>query len=91
MNAAVAITDVTRADYPVVFINPGYVRLTGYSREETIGHPCRLLTGQDVNPEDVKRAKIAIAEDLPMTMTINKPRKRRRGVVERNIIEFDPQ
>jgi len=23
MNAAVAITDVTRADYPVVFINPG--------------------------------------------------------------------
>jgi PAS domain S-box-containing protein len=75
MNAAVAITDVTRADYPVVFINPGYVRLTGYSREETIGHPCRLLTAQDVNPEDVKRAKIAIAEDLPMTMTINRHRK----------------
>jgi PAS domain S-box-containing protein len=75
MNAAVAITDVTRADYPVVFINPGYTRLTGYSREETIGHPCRLLSGQDVNHEDVKRAKIAIAEDRPMTMTINKHRK----------------
>jgi PAS domain S-box-containing protein len=75
MNAAVAITDVTRADYPVVFINPGYTRLTGYSREETIGHPCRLLSGQDVNHEDVKRAKIAIAEDRPMSMTINKHRK----------------
>ncbi|HXW30388.1 MAG TPA: ATP-binding protein [Xanthobacteraceae bacterium] len=75
MNAGVTITDVTRADYPVVFINPGYTRLTGYSREEIIGHPCRLLTGQDVNHEDVKRAKIAIAEDRPMTMTINKHRK----------------
>jgi PAS domain S-box-containing protein len=75
MNAGVAITDVTRPDYPVVFINPGYTRLTGYSREETIGHPCRLLTGQDVNHQDVKRAKIAIAEDRPMTMTISKHRK----------------
>jgi len=37
--------------------------------------PCRLLTGQDVNHEDVKRAKIAIAEDRPVTMTINKHRK----------------
>jgi PAS domain S-box-containing protein len=51
------------------------VRLTGYSREETIGHPCRLFSGRDINPEDVKRAKIAIAEDLPMMMTINKHRK----------------
>jgi PAS domain S-box-containing protein len=75
MNAGVAITDVTRADYPVVFVNPGYTRLTGYSREETIGHPCRLLTGEDINHEDVKRAKIAIAEDRPMTMTINNRRK----------------
>jgi PAS domain S-box-containing protein len=75
MNAGVAITDVTRADYPVVFINPGFTRLTGYSREETIGHPCRVLTGQDVNHEDAKRAKIAIAEERPMTMTINKRRK----------------
>jgi PAS domain S-box-containing protein len=59
----------------MVFINSGSVRLTGYSHEETIGHPCRLLTGQDVNPEAVKRVKIAIAEDLPITMTINKHRK----------------
>src|SRR6516164_8396926 len=49
MNAPVAITDVTRADHPVVFINSGSVRLTGYSHEETIGHPCGPLTRRDAS------------------------------------------
>ncbi len=39
------ITDPNKPDNPVVFANEAFIRLTGYSRAEIIGHNCRFLQG----------------------------------------------
>jgi PAS domain S-box-containing protein len=75
MDAGVAITDVTRGDNRVIFINSGFTRVTGYLAEETIGRPPRFLAGPDLDASEVKRLREAIACGQPMTMTIRGHRK----------------
>ncbi|WP_296040613.1 PAS domain-containing protein [uncultured Agrobacterium sp.] len=56
------ITDPRKADNPIIFVNDAFARLTGYSREETLGKNCRFLQGPGTNADDVSRLKRAIAE-----------------------------
>lgn len=41
-------------DYPIVYTSPGFMQLTGYSREETIGRNCRFLQGPDTDMSEVR-------------------------------------
>lgn len=67
----ILIIDASEADYRVVYANPAYETLTGYSAEETVGEPWRIL---DTDREDAPamaelRAALGSAEnyvaDLP--------------------------
>lgn len=40
-------------DAPIVYVSPGFIKLTGYSREECIGRNCRFLQGEDTDREEV--------------------------------------
>ncbi|WP_271409642.1 EAL domain-containing protein [Pseudomonas sp. Q1-7] len=44
---AVVITDNEQPDQPIVYVNPAFERITGYSAEEVIGRNCRFLQGED--------------------------------------------
>ena len=37
------VSDPTLPDCPVVFASDSFLRLTGYSREEVLGHNCRFM------------------------------------------------
>src|SRR5688572_26819720 len=41
----ITIADAKYPDNPIIFVNPGFERLTGYRPEEVIGKNCRLLHG----------------------------------------------
>jgi PAS domain S-box-containing protein len=45
MNAGVVLVSVEDADQPIVFVNPAFEALTGYSAQECIGRNCRFLQG----------------------------------------------
>jgi len=76
-NAAVPIvvTDATQPDMPVLYVNPAFERLTGYSRGEAIGRNCRFL--QAGGHEQPGRALLrqAIAEGRAVTVMLNNRRR----------------
>lgn len=64
------ITDPNQADNPIVFVNDAFAKLTGYSREETLGRNCRFLQGPGTNSEDIDRIRTAIAERQPIEIEL---------------------
>lgn len=43
----VTLADPDLEDMPIIYANKAFERLTGYSQEETVGHNCRFLQGED--------------------------------------------
>ncbi len=66
----VVVTDPHQPNYPVVFVNPAFTRITGYSATEIIGKNCRILQGSETNPETIHQIREAIAAEQPFTCTI---------------------
>lgn len=54
------LTDPAKADNPILFASDGFVKVTGYSRNEIIPRNCRFLQNQDTDRETVRRLKAAI-------------------------------
>jgi PAS domain S-box-containing protein len=71
----VTITDPTRKDNPIVYVNEGFTRLTGYSREEVIGKNGRFLQGKDTSPETIAVIRDAVREVRPCFVEIQNYRK----------------
>jgi PAS domain S-box-containing protein len=46
-DTGVVIADATLADTPIIYVNSGFERMTGYSRDEVKGKNCRFLQGDD--------------------------------------------
>jgi len=69
------ITDPTQHDNPIVFVNDAFARLTGYSREETLGRNCRFLQGPGTNPDDVKRIRDSVNRRVPVELDLLNYRK----------------
>jgi diguanylate cyclase (GGDEF)-like protein/PAS domain S-box-containing protein len=46
----VVLVDAQSPDWPVVYANPGFLAMTGYSQEELLGKNLRMLQGADADP-----------------------------------------
>lgn len=71
----ILISDATAPDMPTQYVNPGFVKLTGYSTEDIVGRNCRILQGKDTHPQQVKEMRDAIANGQPCRTTILNYRK----------------
>ena len=60
---AMIATDPRRDDNPIVFMNPAFERLTGYSEEDTVGRNCRFLQGGDTDGSEVAKIARALREE----------------------------
>jgi diguanylate cyclase (GGDEF)-like protein/PAS domain S-box-containing protein len=49
-SCALIVTDFTRPDNPISFVNSAFTILTGYTSEEAIGRNCRFLQGAGTDP-----------------------------------------
>jgi PAS domain S-box-containing protein len=59
-SSAILITDPNKPDNPIVYANPTFKRITGYSIEEAIGKNCRFLQGEDRDQPALKELRAAI-------------------------------
>ena len=58
----IVITDATKPENPMIYVNPSFERITGYSASEVIGRDCRFLQGGDRNQMDLVDLRNAIQE-----------------------------
>ncbi|MBD1586323.1 PAS domain-containing protein [Pseudomonas sp. C2L12B] len=55
------VTDPNQADNPIVFANPAFLRLTGYTQQQVLGRNCRFLQGPETDPATLSAVREAIA------------------------------
>lgn len=73
--APMIITDPRQDDNPVVFVNDAFCRLSGYSRDETIGRNCRFLQGPETDQAAIAEIRAAVAEGRPVSIELLNYRK----------------
>ena len=59
---AIVITDPNEPDNPIIYANPAFERITGYSIEEVGGKNCRFLQGEDRDQPALEELRAAIRE-----------------------------
>ncbi|WP_413166764.1 EAL domain-containing protein [Capilliphycus salinus ALCB114379] len=71
----IIITDATEADNPIIYVNAGFERITGYSREEVIEQNCRFLQGPQTDSSQVERLRTAILQGRECRVVIQNYRR----------------
>jgi PAS domain S-box-containing protein len=69
------ISDPDQEDNPLVWVNPAFVRITGYTFEETVGRNCRFLQGPATDRDTVRAMREALGAQQSITVTLLNYRK----------------
>ena len=72
---AISVADGDLHDTPLIYVNEAFECLTGYHRDEVIGHSCRFLQTPDTDPEAIKQLRVAIEQGTPITLTLKNKRR----------------
>lgn len=59
-SCGIVISDALTVDHPLIYCNPAFLQITGYSEEEVIGRNCRFLQGPDTDPEAIEQLRQSI-------------------------------
>lgn len=71
----VTLADPDLADAPIIYANKAFERLTGYSREDILGHNCRFLQGDDREQEGRYQIAEAINNHEAVEVTLRNYKK----------------
>lgn len=71
----ITIADARLPDQPLIYVNAGFERLTGYPRESVLGRNCRFLQGAGTEVETVTEIREAIDQGRECTVEILNYRK----------------
>ncbi|HUV14823.1 MAG TPA: SpoIIE family protein phosphatase [Acidobacteriota bacterium] len=66
----ITIVDMRLPDEPLIYVNEGFERLTGYSVDSIIGKNCRFLQSEDSDPATVKKIRDALTSGNECTVEI---------------------
>lgn len=72
------ITDPSLEDNPIVYVNQGFVQMTGYEAEEILGKNCRFLQGKDTDAGEVDNIRAGLQNKEPVTVQIQNYKKTER-------------
>jgi len=84
----ITMADVTEPDDPLVYVNDGFVEITGYDRESALGRNCRFLQGELTREEPV--AKLRAAIDAEEAVTVELRNYRQDGTMFWNRVHIVP-
>jgi PAS domain S-box-containing protein len=84
----VTISDPSKPDNPMVYVNEQFEAITGYDEQEVIGRNCRLLQGPDTDEEPVRTMREAVEAEVPTMVELRNYRK--DGEPFRNRVKIIP-
>ena len=84
----ISLADMQRPDEPLVYINEGFERLTGYAASAVLGRNCRFLQGEQTDPEAVASLREAIGDET--TASVELVNYRRDGTPFWNRVQLSP-
>jgi urea transport system substrate-binding protein len=71
----IVITDATQPNNPIIYVNPGFECITGYSAEEVIGQNSRFLQGAETMQPAIEKVRTALREQRDCHVTVRNYRK----------------
>mgnify|MGYP001038807693 CR=1 FL=1 len=71
----IAIADARLPDNPLIYVNAGFERLTGYSADEVLGRNCRFLQGPGTDRDTLNQLRAALREQREITVQLLNYRK----------------
>lgn len=71
----ISIADARLPERPLIYVNDGFVRLTGYSAAEVLGKNCKFLQGKDADQDTVDVMRRAMKKGQECTVEILNRRK----------------
>lgn len=75
VSIAILITNASQSDNPIIYCNPAFEEITGYSRDEIIGRSCRFLHNDDNDQQGIKELRKAIEEKRKCTVVLRNYKK----------------
>lgn len=66
----VTIADARLPDRPLIYVNEGFERVTGYPVAEVLGRNCRFLQGADTDPAAIAEIRAAVAAERECVVEI---------------------
>ncbi len=71
----IMITDAAEFDNPLIYVNPAFERLTGYSKEEAVGRNARFLQGIETDKDSVGNIRTAVENEAAFRGSVLNYRK----------------
>lgn len=71
----IVLTDARAPDQPIVYVNPAFETITGYSSEEVLGRNCRFLQRADCSQAAIESVRQAVREEREVRVLLRNYRK----------------
>ncbi|MEG4285785.1 PAS domain S-box protein [Microcoleus sp. A006_D1] len=72
---SILIADASRLDRPIIYCNPAFEKLTGYTSEEVIGHNCAFLQGPDTDRAELDKLRSSLRSGTEIKVVLKNYRK----------------
>lgn len=74
-SAGIVISDANQPDRPIIYCNPAFEKITGYSPEEVLGRNCRFLQGEETDPTALAQIRASLQEGRDCQVVLKNYRK----------------
>jgi PAS domain S-box-containing protein len=74
-SSGIIISDARLPDNPIIYVNSGFERITGYTAADVLGKNCRFLQGTDTQQPDLEKLRKALGEGRGCQVILRNYRK----------------
>lgn len=74
-SCGITVADAKKEDFPLIYANNAFQKMTGYDESEILGKNCRFLQGEKRDLVAVKKIRLAFKEKKAITIILKNYRK----------------